>query len=169
MLLVTTLSYDQLGALIRNKSVSLDNDSLVFGQSSEPVRKYLMSRLGGTGYVVGIRGRINQKSAQLLSQLDRGLQGNKLILEAPVSEDEAITFNVQGIEEAVEILTYGLPDEMLYEQLDSAIVPKDDTSGVQIICVPAIEATGNIRITSLNREIEVDAEGITFVKLGGVN
>lgn len=168
MLIVTTMSYDELGQLIRSKAVSLNNDSLVFGQSADSVKQYLTERLGGQGYVVGIRGRINDTSARLLSQLDRGLAGNKLIIEAPVEEDEAICFTVKGIEEATEIITYGLPDEVLYDHLDSAQVPANATNaGVEIVCIPDIKKVGGIRITALNRDISVDTEGITFVKLKG--
>lgn len=167
MLLVTTLSYDQLGALIKNRSVSLNNDNLIFGQSTDVVGSYLRDRFGSAGFVVGIRGRINERSAQLLAQLDRGLEGNKIILEAPVSEDDMVAFNVKGLEEAAELIAHGIPAEMVYDQLDSSITSASDTTGIQVICVPEIERTANIRITSLNREIAVDAEGITFVRLKG--
>ena len=46
MLFVTTVNYDQLGTLIKNKSVSLDNDSLIFGQSFESICRYVKDRLG---------------------------------------------------------------------------------------------------------------------------
>lgn len=170
MLIVTTMSYDELGQLIRNKEVSLNNDSLVFGQSAEPVKKYLIERLGGTGYVVGIRGRINNASAKLLSQLDKGLVGNRIIIEAPVDEDEAFSFTVEGIEEATEIIAYGLPDDVLYEHLENITVPAGSNKrGVEVICVPYIKKNGGIRITSLHKDtfVDVDAEGITFIKLKG--
>lgn len=165
MLMVTTMSYDQLAALIKNRSISLDNDNLIFGQSTEIVGSYLRDRFGSPGYVVGIRGRINEKSAMLLSQLDRGLGGNKVILEAPVEEDDMVVFNVKGLEEAADLIAHGIPAEMVYDQLDSAI--SHEATGVQVICVPEIARSSNIRITSLNRDITVDAEGITFVKLKG--
>lgn len=167
MLIVTTLSYDQLGSFIRNKQVSLDNENLLFGKSFPPIKKYLTERLGGSGYVIGIRGRINENSVKLLSQLDKGLQGNKVIIEAPVSEDEIMTFNVQDLEEAAQILMYGLPDEILYNHLDNALLHDKVEDGIEIICVPAIRQSYNIRITSLNRDITIDAEGITFVKMRG--
>ena len=167
MLFVTTLSYDQFGALIKDRAISLNNDNLIFGQSTEVVGSYLRDRFGSSGFVVGIRGRINEKSAQLLYQLDSGLGGNKLILEAPVREDDMVVFNAKGLEEAAELIAHGIPDSMVYDQLDSSIASASDPQGIQIICVPEIERSANIRITSLNREISVDAEGITFVKLRG--
>lgn len=165
MLMVTTMSYDQLATLIRDRSITLNNDNLIFGQSTEVVGSYLRDRFGSSGYVVGIRGRINEKSAALLSQLDKGLGGNKLILEAPVQEEDMVAFSVKGLEEAAELIAHGIPTEMVYDQLDSSI--STDETGVQIICVPEISRTNNIRITSINREISVDADGITFVKLKG--
>lgn len=167
MLLVTTMNYDELARLIRDKSVSLNNDRLIFGHDTAAVRSYLTERLGGTGYVVGIRGRINNASAKLLAQLDRGLAGNKVIIEASASEDEALAFTVKGIEEAIEIMTYGLPEEVLYDHLDSTRVQPGSTTEVEIVCIPDIKKDGGIRVTSLSREINVDAEGITIVKLKG--
>ena len=167
MLLVTTMNYDELASLIKNKSVILNNDGLIFGQDTEAVHSYLTERLGGTGYVVGIRGRINTASAKLLARLDRGLAGNKVIIEATASEDEALAFTVKSIEEAIEIMTYGLPKEVLYDHLDNTQVSPGSTGEVEIVCIPDIKKDGGVRITSLSRDINIDAEGITIVKLRG--
>lgn len=165
MYIVTTLSYDQLATLIRDKKVSIDNANLIFGQFSTSVNKYLADKMGTPGYVIGIRGRINANSVNLLAQMDPGLKGNKVVLEAQVSEDQTLSFSVNGLAEAAEILTYGLPDEDLFDQLDSSVVPSGTSPGVEVVCTSTIQNVGSIRITSLNREISVDAEGITFVKL----
>lgn len=165
MILVTTLDYDQLGAFIRDKQVSLDNADLIFGSNTESIKKYLADRLGSEGYVMGIRGRINEKTVALLSQLDSGLQDNKVILEVTVDDDEVMSFDVEGLEDAANILTYGLPDEMLYDQLDQALVSPGTTKGVSVVCTPAVRRTSGIRVTSLNRDIDINVEGITFVKL----
>lgn len=167
MILVTTLSYDQLGAFIKDKQVSLDNADLIFGQDYEAIRKYITDRLGSDGYVMGLRGRINERSVELLSQLDAGLAGDRAVLEAEVEDDEVLSFDVNELEDAVQILTYGLPDEVLFDQLDSAVIQGDHQGGIEIVCVPAVRKTNNIRVTSLTREIVLDAEGITFVRLSG--
>lgn len=165
MTIVTTASYDQLGQLIRNNRVSLNNGVLIFGQQSESISKYLTDQMGDDGYVIGIRGNINPNSARLLEQLDPSLHGNKIIIEAPVEENDIVAFSVKGIEEAAEILEYGLPEEILFDQLDQAIVDSRSVNGVQIICAPVIQKKGIIRITSLHTRVDIEAEGITFVKL----
>lgn len=165
LILVTTLSYDQLDAFIRDRQISLDNADLIFGYNPEAIRKYLSERLGSPGYVMGIRGRINDKSVSLLSQLDEGLQGDRVILEVDVDDDDVLSFDVKGLEDAAEILTYGLPEETLFDQLDSSIIPAGEAHGIPIVCTPAVKRTSDIRITALNQNIDIDVEGITFVRL----
>lgn len=165
MYVVTTMSYDELGELIKNKSVSLNNDRLIFGQDAAPIKAYLTEHLGGPDYVVAIRGRLNKTSAQLLSQLDRGLLGNKVIVEATISESDSMAFTVKGMEEAADIISYGLPDEILYDHLDQAQVRPGESGEVEIVCFPSIQQGGGIRVSSLSRDISLDASGITIVKL----
>ncbi len=166
MVVVTTLSYDQLATLIKEKKVSLNNEYLLFGEHYEAIQHYIEERLGGPGYVMAIRGRINPVSVRLLSQLDKGLRGNKVIIEAPVSQDDLLVFDVEGLDKAVEIINYGLPDELVEEALDEAQTTVSDNS-VQVVCAPYLHKTGNVRITSLNRDIDVGDADITFVKLSG--
>ena len=167
MVIVTTLNYTEFAAFIKNKSVALNNSALVFGENYTEVKRYLEDRLGCGGYVMGIRGRINQTSAKLLAQLDPKLANDRrLILETPVDDRDALVFNVKGLEEAIEILTYGLPEDVLREHLDNSI-DTTDSNDVKVICVPAIFKSGDVKITSLNSEVSVDSAGITFVKLNG--
>lgn len=166
MVVVTTLSYDELATLIRDKRVSLNNENLLLGAKYEAIQHYIQERLGGDGYVMAIRGRINPASVSLLSKLDGGLRGNKVIIEAPVDRDDLIVFDVAGLDKAVDIINYGLPEELVTEALDEAQTEiRDDV--VQVVCTPYIHKTGNVRITSLHREIDVAVAGITFVKLNG--
>lgn len=166
MFVVTTLSYGQLGTLIRENRVSLNNENLVFGNHYEPIEKYIQERLGGQGYVMAIRGRINPTSVQLLSTLDHGLQGDKVIIEAPVSQDDLLVFDVEGLDRAMDIINYGLPEEFVTEALDEAREHVTD-GAIQIVCTPHISKSKSVRITSLNRDIDVSDAGITFVKLNG--
>lgn len=166
MVIVTTLSYDQLALLIRDKKVSLNNENLLLGDHYEDIQKYIQERLGGDGFVMAIRGRINPVSVGLLASLDKGLAGNRVVIEAPVNQDDLLVFDVQGIAKAVEIIKYGLPDEMITEALDEAQTTLQEGT-VQIVCTPYISKTGKVRITSLNRDIDVGDADITFVKLGG--
>lgn len=167
MFIVTTMSYDQLGTLIRDKEVSLDNDSLIFGQTFDAVRNYVQERMGSPGYVFGVRGKLNKTSIELLTKMDKAVRSHKLLLQADVKEEDAIRFSVQGLAEAAKILAYGLPDEMVNDQMDSAIISEDSEPAIEIVCVPSINNTGNIKITALDRNIEIATEGITFVKLSG--
>lgn len=167
MLLVTTLSYDQFGQFIRDKQISLDNSNLIFGYRYDIIHKYLQDRLGSEGYIMGIRGRINNKSVALLSQLDAGLTGDRLIMEVNVDDDDVLSFGVQGLEDAVKIMTMGLPEEMVYDQLDASLLEKGNGTPVEVVCAPMVTRSTGIRITSLNREVVLDVDGITFVRMGG--
>ncbi len=164
MFVVTTLSYDQLAVLIRDKKVSLNNEDLILGERYEPIQEYIEERLGGSGYVMAIQGRINQASVGLLTKLDRGLAGNKVIIEAPVNQEDLLVFDVKGLDKAIEIINYGLPDELVTEALDEAQTKLSDQT-VQVICAPYLAKSSNVRITSINREIDVAGAGITFVRL----
>lgn len=166
MVVVTTLSYDQLATLIKDRKVSLNNDTLLFGEHYSTIQRYIKERLGGKGYVMAIRGRINPASVGLLSKLDPGLKGNKVIIEAPVDQDDLLTFDVAGLDKAVEIINYGLPEELVEEALDEAQAAVSENS-VQVVCAPYLHKTRNVRITSLNRDIDVGDADITFVRLNG--
>ncbi len=164
MVIVTTMSYDQFSVLMNKREVTLDNDSLVFGQSYDVVYQYLRERLGSDGYVVGIRGRINEATVKLLSRLDSGLIGNRLVLETNVDDRDVLSLGVDALNDVAQILAYGLPEDIVRSELDAAINDQN-AHGIQIICVPSIQRKSGIRITSLNREIVVDASDIAFVKL----
>lgn len=166
MLLITTLSYDEFGAFVKNSQVTLNNADLILGQNSEVIGKYIRDRLGSRGYVMGLRGRINKDSAEILSGLDSGLEGDRFIIEVDVDDDDVLSFDVAGLEEAVQIMEYGLPDEMVYAQLDSSLLEKPATDRVTVLCAPQIRKGKEVRITSLSRNAIVNIEGITFVKLG---
>lgn len=168
MLLVTTLSTGQLSDLVKNKRVSLNNEDLLFGKPTESVRKYIEERLGGSGYVVAIRGRINPASADFLSKLDRGLKGDKFILETQVDPDDLLVFDMGKLVQVAEFIAHGFPDEYVEEALDEAQQAASDGS-LQAVCLPYIRKEGNIKITSLDPRVNIDVSqaDITFVKLNG--
>lgn len=170
LLVVTTLSYEQLAELIKNKRVALNNEDLLFGEQVDTVRHYIEERLGGTGYVVAIRGRINPASANFLSKLDRGLEGERLILEAPVKQEDLLVFDVGKLAKVSEFISYGFPPEYIEEALDEAQADVNDNT-VQAICIPYIKKEGNLRITSpvpgRDAVINVSQADITFVRLKG--
>lgn len=166
MVIVTTISIQQFSELIRNKSVSLDNSDLIFGQNYEILQKYFTDRLGTSGYVIGIQGRLNNETVKLLSKLDdlENEDAHKFVIETQVDESDMLSFSVDDISKALQILTHGLPDEMVYDKLDaSASAAKHD--GIEIVCIPEITSKNHIRVTSLTDTINFDADGITFVKL----
>ena len=166
MVVVTTLSYDELAVLIKENQVALNNENLLFGDRYDAIRNYIEEHLGGEGYVVAIRGYLNPASVKLLSTLDRGLQGNKVIIEADVNKDDLLVFDVEGLDKAVEAIRYGLPDDVVTETLDEAQASlRDDV--IQVVCTPHIKKSGNIRVTSLNRNIDFNVSGITFVRMNG--
>ena len=167
MYIVTTLSYDELSRLIRDKKISLNNADLLFGYTTDGINKYFSERIGNTGYVVGLRGRINPTTAQVFAQLDKAVKsGDRVILEAEINEDDMISFTVDGINAAAEALAYGLPDEDIYNQLDhSQLSGQPGEDKIQVICIPHIKLENKLRVTSLREEIAFNLKGITFVKL----
>lgn len=166
--MVTTLSFSQLGALIRDKQVSLNNADLIFGQNYDAVKHYLQERLAADTYVMGIRGRINTDSVKLLSALDAGLNvdENRVIVEVNVPDDDILTFDASKLDDATQIMMYGLPEEMAFDQLDASQSGKDEATGIEVICTSKLRRSSNIRVTSLRRDdIVFDVEGITFVRV----
>lgn len=167
MFLVTTLSVDELSALIRDKQVSLDNGSLLFGQKTDIIDSYFKERIGYKGYVVGLRGRLNKTTANLFAELDRRVKsGESLILEAEIDEDDVTRYAVAGVNAAATALTYGLEQGDIYQQLDAAQRFGSPDGSVEILCVPFVKANGKVRVTSLVDDVTFNVEGVTFVKMG---
>lgn len=166
MYIVTTLSHDELGKLIRDKKVSLNNAALLFGYNVDMLNKYFSDSIGYDGYVVGLRGRINPTTAEVFSNLDHDIEGkDRVILEAEIDESDMVSFSVSGVSKAAEALAYGLPESDIREQLDGARDSVNNEDSVEVICVPYIQANGKVRVTSLSDELDFNLEGITFVKL----
>lgn len=168
MFIVTTLSFDQLSHLIKDKQVSLDNGNLLFGQQTDIVDEYFRERIGYDGYVVGLCGRLNKTTASLFAKMDAGVKsGSRLVLEAEIDKDDVMRFKVEGVNAAAAALSYGLSGEDIYQQLDEAQqYPGDASAPVEILCVPFIKANGKIRVTSMADDtVTFNVEGVTFVKM----
>lgn len=166
MYIVTSLSYDDLGRLIREKKISLNNADLLFGVTSERINRYFQERIGYSGYVVGLRGRLNPTTARVFSSLDAAVRnGSRIMLEAEIDENDMIRYSVSGVNVAAEALAYGLPESDVYEQLDEARSEASDSQAVEVLCVPYIQTKGKIRVTNLTEEIQFNVDGITFVKI----
>lgn len=168
MVVVTTLSVSQLGDLVKNKRVSLNNEDLLFGEPTEVVRKYIEDRLGGTGYVVAIRGRINPNSAKFLSTLDKSPRSDRIIIEAPVEPEDLLVFDVDRLVKVAEFITHGFPDEYVEEALDEAQAAVG-SSPLQAVCIPYLRKEGDVRITPIDQSMPIDVSqaDITLVKLNG--
>lgn len=167
MFMVTTMSLDELGSLIRDKQVSLDNGSLLFGSPTQLVDSYFKSNIGYSGYVVGLRGRLNRTTADIFAKLDKQVSsGDKIILEAEIDETDVVRYNLTGINAAAEALTYGLDESDILDQLNRAQkIPSETAQGVEVLCVPFVKANGRVRVTSLTDSLTFDVDGITFVRV----
>lgn len=169
MFIVTTLSFEELGVLIRDKRVSLDNGDLLFGSNTDTIDGYFKDRIGYNGYVVGLRGRLNSTSATLFKNMDkRTVTGEHVIVEVPVDEDDVLRYRVDGVDTAARALQYGMSEDAIYDELDEAQLRAGDKGGVEILCVPYLKSGSKVKVTSLSEEIDFNVEGITFVKLNGV-
>ena len=167
MFIVTTLSFDKLAELIRDKQVCLNNADLLFGQDAIAVHSYFRERVGYEGYAMGLRARLNKNTAKLMSSLDNRVNtGDWLILEAEIDESDLLRYNVDGISAAASALAYGLDAEDVIEHLDNSQQFGDNSDSVEVLCVPFIKADGRIKVTSTREEnIDIPVEGITFVKM----
>ena len=166
MYIVTTMSYVELGRLIKDKRVSLNNAKLLFGFSEELLDDYFSERIGYKGYVVGLRGRLNSVTADVFAKLDTAVKsGERVILEAEIADD-MIKYSVDGVRAAAEALAYGLPPEDIIDTLDNALVSDAATEAIEVLCVPYIQNNGHVRITTLNEDnLTFDVEGITIIKV----
>lgn len=171
MYIVTTMSYDDLAQLIRDKQISLNNADLLFGNNDDALNKYFKDRLGYDGYVVGLHGRLNSLMAGMFTHLDRDLtrrvgEHGRVILEAEIDESDMLRYSVSGINAAADALIYGLPEDEVFETLDEAnIGASEKTTQLEVICVPYIKSNSKIRVASLAGDIEFAVEGITLVRL----
>ena len=166
--IVTTISLQHLGELIRNKKVSLNNGDLMFGYDIDAINRYFKARIGNDGYVLGIRGRLNRTTAELFKHLDEDVlaQDGKVLLEAEVDPDDVLRYRVNGIMDTALAVSYGFSEEDVFSQLDEAQLPSEDEAAVEVLCIPFIKANGKIRITSFTEDdIEIPVSGIEFVKM----
>lgn len=164
MLFLTTLDYNQLGELIRSRRLSLNNVDLLYDRGDTTViADYLKSKLGYDGFVLGIRGKLNAASVELMSQLDPELHGDKIVMELTIPEDSALVFDVQEFIEALISIDSNLPDEEVIEQLNIALEMGSTPGSVKLLCIPFLTKESKIRITSLHEPVEV--EGMSFVKI----
>lgn len=169
MYIVTTLSFEELGTLIKTRRVSLDNCNLLFGSNVEPIDAYFKERIGYQGYVIGLRGRLNATSAKLFKELDKQtITGQHVIVEVEIDEDDVLRYRVAGINNAVQAFSFGMSEDAILDELDEAQVLPGQSGGVEVLCVPYLNGASQVRVTSLSDELAFDVDGITFVKLQGV-
>lgn len=167
MYLVTTLSFEDLGTLIRDKRVSVNNSELLIGYDAKTFSDYFTSRLGSKGYVVGISGRINKDTAAVFSRMDSEfIRGNKVIIEANIPGD-VLRFKAESIRNVAEALVLGFSEESIFADLDAMQVSNtEDPLSVEVLCAPYISLGDKVRVSWLQHdEINFDVDGITFVKL----
>lgn len=168
MYMVTSLSLEELGILIRERRVSLNNGKLLFGVSVDSINNYFAEQAGHTDYVIGLRGRLNHTTANLFKQMDDlVVSGNHVIIEAEIDETDVVRYRVDGVMNAAKALYYGMEDGIVCEELDDARLGEGDKSKVEVVCVPYINGTSHVRVTSLCNELSFNVEGITYVKLNG--
>lgn len=166
MYIVTPLDYGELGTLIRNKRLSLDNSEIFFGPYSEFIGRYLKELVGYNGFVLGLRARLNPNTAKIVASIDPSVtHTGRAILEAQIDESDVVRFRVRDLTTAAEALQYGLSDDEVIQQLEKAQVLDTEPEGVEVLCVPYVKIDGHVRVTSLAEDIEFDVEGITFVKV----
>lgn len=168
MYIVTTLSLQQLGDLIRNKRVSLDNGRLLFGRDADAINTYFRERIGYQGYVIGFRGRLNNTTASVFKQLDNQVaNGTHVIIEAEIDERDVIRYRVEGVDNAATALYYGMSEDTICTELDDARLGDTENGDVEVLCIPYINGSFKVRVTSLSDNLSFNVEGITFVKLNG--
>lgn len=165
---VTTLTFTQMGALIRDKNVSLNNSEMFFGPDTEFIGRFLCERLGSAGYVLGIRARLNKASVDAIASIDPlSAQYGHVILEAKADADDAIRFKVSDLALVAEALECGLDDEDILERLEDAaqLSAGPASNAVEVVCFPAVKLDGQLKVTTLSGDLNFDVDGVTFVKV----
>ena len=166
MTILTTMKLEDLGILISSGHIELNNSDLFFGYSIDRIDEYFSQRVGNDGYAIGICGKITETTAEILKSLDSDLlTGEHIILEAQFNEDDCVLFDVSGINDAMDALSYGLSDEEIIEQLNLSISREPVAGRINVVCVPSIRRVGHIRIHRFgDEEMEIQVNDISFVK-----
>lgn len=167
MYIVTTISNEQLHELVEDGKLQLSNSEMFFDYDVDLIDNYFKDRLGSDGYVLGLRGRLNNTTASILANLDTAAvrQGaHRLFLEAEIDPEDVVRYTMEGVCSAAEALHHGFSEDSILGFLDSAEKSEDSPKGVEILCVRALRHA-KVRIGSPVQEIRGEIEGVSLVKL----
>ena len=167
MYIVTTISNEQLHDIVSNKELQLDNSEMFMSYDVDIINEYFRNRVGSTGYVLGLRGRLNNTTASMLAHLDTDAvkaDSHRLFLEAEIDPEDVVRYTFEGVSTAAEALSRGLSKDSIIGFLDSAEKDADSPRGIEVLCITAIK-NGRVRIGSPVQDIRGEIEGIALVKL----
>ena len=161
---MTVIEYEQLAVLVQKGRVSLNNESLYFGENSEHLASFLEEKLGSHGYIVGIHARLNKNTVNILERL-RGNLDATAVIEAQVDLNNALRFTINSVRSVVDAISYGLDKDTVHELAELALEQSTEEKGIELICAPFIDTKGKVRVTSKTEYLEFDSDAITFIKL----
>lgn len=167
MYMLSVLNFEEMGALIRRRSLSLNNSEVFFGPHSDFIGTFLRHKLGSAGYTLGVCGPLSEVAIDTIRTVVPSVaHPGHLILETMADCDDAIRFRQCDIISVSQSLKYGLEKDEVLEQLAEAEVPHGTPAdqAIEVICVPAIRLIMPARATSLSEELDFAVDGITFVR-----
>ena len=172
MYLMTSMSFEDLGTLIKTGKVALNNSSMLFGQPVDFIDKYFRDSTGVGSYVVGFRGRLKESTIPALAALDPSIHDEEMaILEIEIDEDDAASYSLDNVLQAYKLFSYGFDDDDVLEEIEAARAA-EAKKVFDILCVPYIsigDIGKKIRVTTLHDVLEFPIDSIRFVKMEGYN
>lgn len=168
MYLLTSLSFEELGKLVSEKRIELNNSKLFVRPTVQEVDDYFRALECG-GYVLGIGGlRMSPKSVAAIKKLTKSTK-ETVVLEVEVDTKEGTKFSLDGIDKVTEYISCDMDSADIVKALNEAKVSDSPTGkSVDIVCYPTITNVKKVRIACLDPEFDslvVDCSGVTVVDM----
>lgn len=165
MQFLTTMSSRELGFFKAKRVISLSNMRLVCGNEySNILSDFIKEKLGYSGYVLGVRGRLTQATYDFFKKLDVQLCSGSVLLEIQVNESNMLMFDFAEFIKVIGALEAGEDRDSIIQKLEYALtMGKSNQSPLKLISVPYVCFEDAKAVTSPTTEVE--CEHIVFIKL----
>lgn len=161
--IITAISYEELSKLIKEHKVYLNNEKLLFGKSSRDLSDFIKAKLHSDGYIVGIHGRTNKNTFELMEKL-KGTPDGMTMIEAEINVSNVIKFKANTLAEVIDAIRFNKDKELIIQLAEEALARSETSKGITVICAPFIELDNKVKISSKNN-LQFEGDSITFVKI----
>lgn len=172
MYMLTTMTTRQLGCLIRDGKVALNNSNIIFGESGDYLDEYFRNSTGTDEYLIGFRSPLSEKVVPAIQALDPRITDDDIvIIEIEVEEKDVTSYALENVMRAASLFQYGFDQSDVIDEMDLAR-EVDTKNRFDILCIPYIKLGDigkKIRVTTLHDELTFPIDEITFYKLKGVD